>query len=168
MVFTGNGKGKTTAALGMALRAWGQGMKVLVIQFIKGDRVYGEMLASGKMEGLEIRPLGEGFILGVGGQDLEPHRMAAQKALDQARDEIVSGRWDMVVLDEIIYAVYFKLLNEGDVLDTVSIKPPAVHLVLTGRNAPQPLIDRADLVTEMKEIKHPFAQGIKAQRGVEF
>lgn len=168
IVFTGNGKGKTTAALGMALRAWGQGMKILVLQFIKGGRVYGELLASGKLEGLEIRPLGEGFVKGSDERDAAHHRQAAEKALEEARHQITSGRWDMVILDEIIYAVGFKLLREEDLLEVVALKPPGLHLVLTGRNAPQSLIDRADLVTEMREIKHPYGQGVKAQKGVEF
>lgn len=167
MVFTGNGKGKTTASLGMALRAWGQGMKVLILQFIKGGWVYGELLALKKLEGLEIRQMGEGFVRGGEG-DAENHRQAAQKALEEAREEIASGKWDMIILDEIIYAVGFKLLKEVDLTDLVSLKPTGMHLVFTGRNAPQSLIDRADLVTEMREIKHPFAKGIKAQKGVEF
>ncbi|MFZ5650622.1 MAG: cob(I)yrinic acid a,c-diamide adenosyltransferase [Bacillota bacterium] len=168
IVFTGNGKGKTTAALGMALRAWGQGMKILVLQFIKGGWVYGELLASGKLEGLEIRPLGEGFVRVNGEKDEDLHRQAALRALDEAKREIASGRWDMVILDEIIYAAGFSLLNEEELLDLISTKPLALHLVLTGRNAPQSIIDRADLVTEMKEVKHPYRQGIKAQKGVEF
>lgn len=168
LVFTGNGKGKTTAALGMALRAWGQGMKVLVLQFIKGSRTYGEVLATAKMEGLEIRPLGEGFITGSDEKDMESHRLAARKALEEARSEITSGRWDMVVLDEIIYAAGFKLIREEDLLEIISVKPYGMHLVLTGRNAPRSLIDRADLVSEVKEVKHPYNQGIKAQKGVEF
>ncbi|MCL6479683.1 MAG: cob(I)yrinic acid a,c-diamide adenosyltransferase [Peptococcaceae bacterium] len=168
MVFTGNGKGKTTAALGMALRAWGQGMNILILQFIKGGRTYGELLAAGKLEGLEIKPLGEGFITGSDEQSLDRHRMAAREALEEARREVASGRWDMVILDEIIYAAGFKLLKEGDLLEIISAKSPGTHLVLTGRGAPQSLIDRADLVTEMLEIKHPYARGVKAQKGVEF
>lgn len=168
MVFTGNGKGKTTAALGMALRAWGQGMKVLIIQFIKGGRVYGELIAAGKLEGLEMRPMGEGFVRGAGEDEAAAHRAAAQKALQDAREEIVSGRWDMVILDEIIYAVGFKLLQVEDLLSLIEAKPPAMHLVMTGRNAPEALVNRADLVTEMKEIKHPYSLGIKAQKGVEY
>ncbi|MFZ5646188.1 MAG: cob(I)yrinic acid a,c-diamide adenosyltransferase [Bacillota bacterium] len=168
IVFTGNGKGKTTAALGMALRAWGQGMKILILQFIKGGWVYGELMASGKLEGLEIRPLGEGFVRGSEEKDGELHRQAARKALEEAKGEITSGRWDMVILDEIIYAAGFNLLSEEDLLEVISVKPPGLHLVLTGRNAPQSIIERADLVTEMMEVKHPYRQGIKAQRGVEF
>ncbi|MCL5056806.1 MAG: cob(I)yrinic acid a,c-diamide adenosyltransferase [Actinobacteria bacterium] len=168
IVFTGNGKGKTTASLGMALRAWGQGMKVLVIQFIKGGRIYGELLAAGKMEGFEIRPLGEGFVRGAGEEETAAHRAAAQKALEDTREEIVSGKWDMIILDEIIYAVGFKLLKEEDLLELIARKPSGMHLVMTGRNAPESLIDRADLVTEMREIKHPYSLGIKAQKGVEY
>ncbi|MHB8157966.1 MAG: cob(I)yrinic acid a,c-diamide adenosyltransferase, partial [Desulfocucumaceae bacterium] len=143
------------------------GMKVLVLQFIKGGWVYGELMASEKLEGLELRPLGEGFIKG-GGQDMEAHRRAARKALEEARREIVSGKWDMLILDEIIYAAGYSLLDEKDLEEVLALRPPGMHLVLTGRNAPQSLIDRADLVTEMKEIKHPYAKGIKAQKGVEF
>lgn len=168
IVFTGNGKGKTTASLGMALRAWGQGMKVLVIQFIKGGWVYGELLASKRLEGLQMLPMGEGFVRGAGEEETLAHRAAAQKALEDARKEMVSGKWDMLILDEIIYAVGFKLLKEEDLLELISAKPPAMHLVMTGRKAPESLIEKADLVTEMKEIKHPYSLGIKAQKGVEY
>ncbi|MCL5935167.1 MAG: cob(I)yrinic acid a,c-diamide adenosyltransferase, partial [Firmicutes bacterium] len=102
------------------------------------------------------------------GKDEEVHRQAAREALEETREEIASGRWDMVILDEIIYAVGFELLREEDLLEVVDLKPPGLHLVLTGRNAPQSLIDRADLVTEMRQIKHPYGQGVKAQKGVEF
>jgi len=125
------------------------------------------LLASGKLAGLEIRQMGEGFIRG-GGQQEEVHRQAARIAVEEARVEIASGRWDMVVLDEIVYALGYNLLEEQDLLDLIDIKPAGLHLVLTGRNAPQSVIDRADLVTEMKEVKHPYRQGIKAQKGVEF
>ncbi|HBV99240.1 MAG: cob(I)yrinic acid a c-diamide adenosyltransferase [Peptococcaceae bacterium BICA1-7] len=168
IIFTGNGKGKTTASLGMALRAWGQGMKVLVIQFIKGGWVYGELLASKKLEGLEMRPMGEGFVKDAGEDKAAAHRAAAQKALEETRKEIVSGKWDLLILDEIIYAVGFKLLREEDLLELIALKPPAMHLVMTGRNAPESIVDKADLVTEMKEIKHPYRLGIKAQKGVEY
>lgn len=165
IVFTGNGKGKTTASLGMAVRAWGQGMKVLMLQFIKGDMVYGELKLPDKLEDFEIRPLGEGF---TNTGDPNKHIQAARSALDIARKEIASSKWDMIILDEIIYAAGFKLLSEDDILDLIKIKPVNMHLVLTGRDAPRRLIDQADLVTEMKEVKHPYSQGIKAQKGVEY
>ncbi|NTW05782.1 MAG: cob(I)yrinic acid a,c-diamide adenosyltransferase [Peptococcaceae bacterium] len=165
MVFTGNGKGKTTASLGMAVRAWGQGMKVLILQFIKGDMFYGELNISEKLAGLEIRPLGKGFTnTGI----LEEHLVAAKDALCEARREISGGNWDMIILDEIIYALDAKLFSPEALMELIDIKPEGMHLVFTGRNANQTLIDRADLVTEMKEIKHPFMQGIRAQKGVEF
>lgn len=168
MVFTGNGKGKTTAALGMALRAWGQGLKILVLQFIKGGSVYGELLACKKMPGFEIRALGEGFIRNAREDQMPDHLLAARKTLGAAREEILSGNWDMIILDEINYAVGFGLIAEEDVLELIKVKPPSLHLVLTGRNAPAGVVEAAGLVTEMKEIKHPYAKGIKAQKGVEF
>jgi cob(I)alamin adenosyltransferase len=165
MVFTGNGKGKTTAALGMAVRAWGQGMKVLILQFIKGDMFYGELNIAEKLVGLEIKPLGKGFTnTGI----IEDHIAAGREALSEARKEIADGRWDMIILDEIIYGLGAGLINSEELLGLIDIKPDRLHLVFTGRNAEQALIDRADLVTEMKEIKHPFMQGIRAQKGVEF
>jgi cob(I)alamin adenosyltransferase len=143
-------------------------LKVLVIQFIKGGWVYGELLAAGKLEGLEMRPLGEGFVRDAGEEKAASHRAAARKALEEAREEITAGKWDMIILDEIIYAVGFKLLQVEDLFGLIDVKPPEMHLVMTGRNAPEALVDRADLVTEMKEIKHPFSRGIKAQKGVEY
>lgn len=170
VVYTGDGKGKTTAALGMALRAWGQGLKVLVIQFIKGaDRDYGEQKAA-KILGpsLTIRPAGKGFIPEADEAGLDQHRRAAQEALDLAEMEISTGKYDLVVLDEIFYAIHYRLVFLDDVMDLVNRKPEQLHLVLTGRYAPLEIIERADLVTEMKEIKHPFSRGINAQKGIEF
>lgn len=169
LVFTGNGKGKTTAALGMALRAWGQGMKVLVLQFIKGGWKYGELKASEKLgPNFEIRQMGEGFIRDAGPEGLNAHREAAQKALEEARRAVREGEHDMVILDEINYAISYGLVNKADVLELIRNKPPRMHLVLTGRNAAGEVIELADLVTEMREIKHPFAAGIPAQKGIEF
>ncbi|MDD4168922.1 MAG: cob(I)yrinic acid a,c-diamide adenosyltransferase [Desulfotomaculaceae bacterium] len=170
IVNTGNGKGKTTASLGMALRAWGQGMKVLVIQFIKGaGRDYGEQKAAKKLgPGLTICPAGRGFIREAGETYLDQHRRAALEALDLAGMEIPTRKYNLVVLDEILYAIHYKLVSLGDVMDLVNQKPEHLHLVLTGRYAPPEIIERADLVTEMKEIKHPFSRGIKAQKGIEF
>lgn len=168
IVHTGSGKGKTTASLGMALRAWGQGMKVLMIQFIKGGSVYGEMLAADRLPGFEIRPVGEGFIRGAGEEEMARHRQSAAQGLEMARQEIVNGNWDMIILDEINYAVGFGLFPLQDVLNIIEEKPPKLHLVLTGRNAAREVIEKAHLVTEMTELKHPFAGGIPAQKGIEF
>lgn len=169
LINIGNGKGKTTAALGMALRAWGQGMKILVLQFIKGGWKYGELKAAEKLgENFEIRQMGEGFIKGADGNSLEEHRHAAGEALKAAGTEINYGKYDMIILDEIIYAIHYGLVALDDVLILLDRKPESLHLVLTGRNAPPELIERADLVSEIKEIKHPYTQGIPAQKGIEF
>lgn len=169
IVNTGNGKGKTTAALGMGLRAWGQGLKVLVLQFIKGNWKYGELQAAERMGAdFVIRQMGEGFVRDTTEADQADHQEAAEKALQDARTEIVSGNWDMIILDEINYAIKFGLVSWEAVVELLAIKPPLLHLVLTGRDARQEIIDIADLVTEMKEIKHPYKKGIKAQKGIEF
>lgn len=169
LVFTGNGKGKTTAALGMAMRAWGQGMKVLVLQFIKGGWKYGELKAAEKLgPAFEMRQVGEGFIKGSGEEGLKAHRAAAQEALVQARRAVQEEEYDMIILDEINYAVNYGLVDLPDVLDLIRSKPPRLHLVLTGRNAAGDVVELADLVTEMREVKHPFAAGIPAQKGIEF
>lgn len=167
MVFTGNGKGKTTAALGMAVRARGQGLQVLVVQFIKGGQTYGE-LAALKQLGIEVRPLGLGFVRNATPEQMAQHRAAARAALAEVRREMLAGRWDMLVLDEINYAVHFGLLEEHDVLELLAEKPPALHLVLTGRYACPSVVEKADLVSEIQEVKHPFARGVPAQKGVEF
>jgi len=169
LVNTGNGKGKTTAALGMALRAWGQGMKILVIQFIKGGWKYGELKAAEKLgANFEMRQMGGGFIKGKDDQSLDEHRHAALEALDAARAEISSEKYDMIILDEILYAIHYGLVALDDVLALLDKKPGSLHLVMTGRNASPEIIERADLVTEMREIKHPFTQGIPAQKGIEY
>lgn len=169
LVNTGDGKGKTTAALGMALRAWGQGMKVLVLQFIKGGWKYGELKAAEKLgPDFEMRQMGEGFIKGPGDQSLEEHRQAAAEALAAAVTEISSGKYDLIILDEILYAIHYGLVALDDALELMAKKPDRLHLVLTGRNAPPEIIEQADLVTEMKEIKHHYNKGIPAQKGIEF
>lgn len=169
IVNTGNGKGKTTAALGMGLRAWGQGLKVLVIQFIKGHWKYGELQAAERMgPDFVIRQMGEGFVRKCQDDAKAEHRLAAKEALQAAEKEIVSEKWDMIILDEINYAIKFELISIDDVIALLDIKPASLHLVLTGREAQPAIIDKADLVTEMKEIKHPYKKGIKAQKGVEF
>ncbi|MCL2337361.1 MAG: cob(I)yrinic acid a,c-diamide adenosyltransferase [Firmicutes bacterium] len=173
LVFTGDGKGKTTAALGLALRAWGQGMKVLMIQFIKGGWSCGELKAAAQLgPGFAIRRLGEGFIKDAAGEGLEAHLAAAQKALAEARRDVAEAGcetgYDMIILDEINYAVHYDLVALADVLELIRAKPPGLHLVLTGRHAAPEVVELADLVTEMKEIKHPYASGAKAQPGIEY
>lgn len=168
IVHTGNGKGKTTAALGLALRACGQGYKVAMVQFIKGSWKYGELKAPEFLPGFEIHPMGRGF-LALGGAEPHPEDLALAAATFAAgREKVLSGAYDMVILDEVNYAVDYGLVPVEQVLDLIREKPATVHLVLTGRNARPAVIEAADLVTEMREIKHPFQKGIKAQRGVEF
>ena len=171
MVHTGDGKGKTTAALGLAMRAWGDGLRVLILQFIKGGWKYGELktlktlaAADGR---IEIRQCGLGFT-NTDEHEQAEHLKAAAEALAMAKEAITSGKYDLVILDEINYAVKFNLITEAQVLELLTCRPPELHLVLTGRDAAPGVIDKADLVTEMKEIKHPYTQGIKAQLGIEF
>lgn len=169
IVNTGNGKGKTTASLGLGMRAWGQGLKVLVLQFIKGSWKYGELEAAKRMGGdFVIRQLGEGFVRNAKEEAIAGHKDVAQEALADAKKEIMSGKWDMVILDEINYAIKYGLIPLEAAMDLLEAKPQSLHLVLTGREARQEIIDKADLVTEMKAIKHPLKQGIKAQKGIEF
>jgi cob(I)alamin adenosyltransferase len=169
LVNTGNGKGKTTAALGLGMRAWGQGFRVLVVQFIKGSWKYGELeTAKALAPNFVIRQMGEGFVRKATGDDKEEHRLAAEEALQEAKREMASNQWDMIILDEINYAIKFGIVSLETVLELLETKPQALHLVLTGRDAPLEIVDKADVVTEMKEIKHPYKKGIKAQKGIEF
>ena len=169
IVHTGNGKGKTTAALGLAVRAWGQGLKILILQFIKGSWKYGELKALEKFEpNLMIEQAGEGFVKQAEGEEKSKHIEVAKHTFLRAKKEAVSDKWDMIILDELNYAVKFGLIEKEAVLELVKIKPANLHLVITGRDAVPELIAMADLVTEMKEVKHPYKKGIKAQRGVEF
>ncbi|MBI5018522.1 MAG: cob(I)yrinic acid a,c-diamide adenosyltransferase [Deltaproteobacteria bacterium] len=168
IVHTGNGKGKTTAALGLALRAVGQGLKVCMVQFIKGSWKYGELKAPEFLPGFEILPMGRGFV-DLGAAEPNPEDVSlARDTLAAAREKVLSGQYGMVILDEVNYAVAYRLIAVDAVLQLIREKPEGVHLVLTGRDARPEVIEAADLVTEMREIKHPFQKGIKAQRGVEF
>lgn len=170
IVYTGKGKGKTTAALGMALRAIGYDYKVCMIQFIKGSWHYGEMTSSKRLEPeFELTAVGKGF---VGIMDdkspIEDHKKIADEALVIAKEKITSEKYNIVILDEINYAVNLGLVKIDDVLKLVQTKPSNVNLVLTGNHARDEIIEVADLVTEMREIKHPFKSGIRAKKGIDF
>jgi cob(I)alamin adenosyltransferase len=164
-VYTGNGKGKTTAAIGLAIRAAGAGLKVFIGQFIKGMH-YAELDGLKRFEDLiTVKQYGRGcFITG----EPEPIDIElAQKGLQEMKQIIASGDYDLVILDEINVAHYFKLITMQELLSVLDVKPDRVELVFTGRNAPKELIDRADLVTEMREVKHYYAQGVQARTGIE-
>jgi cob(I)alamin adenosyltransferase len=166
IVYTGNGKGKTTAALGLLLRAWGRGWAVVMLSFIKNTTSnFGEERAARKL-GIELIPLGNGFTWLS--DDLEKDRALAQECWALCKEKIASGAYDVLVLDEITYPINFGWLDAGDVIEVLRNRPRDLHVVITGRDAPQALIDFADLVTEMREVKHPFQAGIKAQAGVDF
>lgn len=169
LINTGPGKGKTTAALGTAFRAAGNGMRVLILQFLKGSWHYGE-LDSAKVLGSDfvIRQMGRGFVK-VGGAETDPEdtRMVVE-AWTEAAEAIGSGDWDLVVLDEINYAIGYKMLDPEVVAEVLRAKPQMVNVILTGRNAHPLLVDLADTVTEMREVKHAYQKGILAQRGIEF
>jgi cob(I)alamin adenosyltransferase len=167
MVHTGKGKGKSTAAFGLALRAIGQGFKVGVVQFVKGRWESGEREALAKFgDAITIAVMGEGFTWET--QDRARDIKAAEAAWAAAKQMILAPTPDLVVLDEINIALRYEYLPVADVIATLAKRPPMKHVMLTGRNAPAELIEAADLVTEMTEIKHPFRAGVKAQRGIEF
>lgn len=167
LIFTGDGKGKTTAALGMALRASGHGMKTLVVQFVKRSDT-GEITAADKMENINIVQTGLGFLPDPGSKNFAKHIQAAEKALSIVDEAIASGNYDFVVLDEICVAVDKGLLEEKNVAKVIAGTDPKISLVLTGRNASQGLIDLADTVSDIQCVKHGYKTGIPAQKGVEF
>ena len=168
LIFTGDGKGKTTAALGMALRAAGHGMCVLIVQFVKSDTSTGEIAALARIPGVEIVQCGCGFLPRELGTDTSKHREAAIRALALAREGLASGRCGLVILDEVLIAVSARLIDASDVAAALSESAPGVCAVLTGRNAPPQLVEMADTVTEMRCLKHGYHVGIMAQQGVEF
>jgi len=166
-VYTGNGKGKTSAAFGLALRAIGRGLKVYIIQFIKGGFDYGELYVVDKLPNLKLKAFGQGkFVTQFppSKKDVE----IAKEALELAKKIVKSGEYDVVILDEINVAMSLRLIKTEEVVKMIKEKPKNVELVLTGRYAPKEIIDIADLVTEMKEIKHPFQKGISPRKGIEF
>lgn len=163
-VYTGDGKGKTTAALGLALRAAGAGLRIFIGQFVKGME-YSELRALERFDEIEVRRYGRDCFI-----DREPEPgdiEAARAGLEDAREELVSGRWDIVILDEANIATYFKLFPVEDLLALIEQKPADVELVITGRRADPRVIEAADLVTEMREVKHYYQQGVPCRKGVE-
>jgi cob(I)alamin adenosyltransferase len=170
IVYTGPGKGKTTCALGTAFRAVGQGMRVLMVQFIKGSWHYGELDAAKMLgdERFEIRPMGRGFVK-VGGAQTEPEDLRlCEEAWAFGREQMASGRYDLIVFDEINYVIGYHMLDVEKVVDALTSRPEPLHVICTGRNAHPRLVEAADLVTEMREVKHPYTKGILAQRGIDY
>lgn len=166
IVNTGDGKGKTTAALGLLMRAWGHGLRVAMFQFLKRKTGnWGEIKAARKM-GVSVTPLGDGFTWDSA--DIANDRALAQEGWTRCREAILSGDHDVVVVDELTYCLRFKWVETDEVLDVLRRRPGNVHVVITGRGAPPELIDIADLVTEMTVVKHPYRSGVKAQKGIEF
>jgi cob(I)alamin adenosyltransferase len=167
LVFTGNGKGKTTAALGTLFRAWGRDFRVCVIQFLKAETgAWGEVKAAQRL-GIEWHKTGDGFTWTS--KDIDETRAKALHGWELAKQKIASGEYDLIILDEFTYPLAFGWLDPGEVIEWLRAhKPPQMHLIITGRDAPPLLIEYADLVTEMREVKHPFAIGVKAQVGIEY
>ncbi|MBI5569404.1 MAG: cob(I)yrinic acid a,c-diamide adenosyltransferase [Desulfomonile tiedjei] len=167
-VITGEGKGKTTAALGLALRAVDRGLRVFMVQFLKAPHTSGEHFSAEAVAPLlTIKPMGrKGFIRKSGGEARD--RLLAQQALQEARTAMLSGDYGVIVLDEINVAVSMGLIDVKDVLEFIDAKPEGMELLLTGRYAQPEIVRRADLVLEMKKIKHPFDQGIPAMEGIEY
>jgi len=164
-VYTGNGKGKTTAALGLALRAAGAGLRVLIVQFAKKGP-YSEHLALERFADLiTVRTAGTGAFLKKEPDEAEIR--AARQGFDEARRDVLSGGYDVVVLDEIHVATHHGLIAVEDLLDLIAVRPLGVELVLTGRNADARVLEKADLVTEMREVKHYYEKGVPAREGIE-
>ena len=169
LINTGPGKGKTTAAMGTALRAVGNGMRVLMLQFLKGSWHYGELDAVQAFgDHFVLKQMGRGFVK-VGGAETDPEDVRlVEAAWAEAHEAIDSGDWDMVILDEINYAIGYGMLDPAVVVKALRERPEMVHVILTGRNAHPLLVELADTVTEMREVKHAYQKGILAQRGIEY
>ena len=165
-VYTGDGKGKTTASFGAALRAVGAGWKVHIVQFVKAPLRYGEVTSARRLEpDLSVVSAGKGFVREGMGPSREEHARSAREALSLCEK---ASEADLLVMDEVNFALAEGLLDIQDVLALLDRRPETQTVILTGRNAPEALVDRADLVTEMREIKHPYHRGIKARKGIEF
>jgi cob(I)alamin adenosyltransferase len=169
IVNTGPGKGKTTAAMGTGLRAVGQGMKVLMLQFLKGSWHYGELDAVQAFGGnFVMKQMGRGFVkVGTEKPDPEDVRMV-EEAWAEAEQAIQSGQWDLVILDEINYAISYGMLDPARVAAALAKKPEMVHVILTGRSAHPSIVEMADTVTEMRQVKHAYEKGVLAQKGIEY
>jgi len=169
IVHTGAGKGKTTAAMGTALRAVGNGLKVLMLQFLKGSWHYGELDAVQAFgSNFVMKQMGRGFVK-VGGAETDPEDIKlVGAAWAEAEAAIRSGQWDLIILDEINYAISYGMLDPAKVVAVLKEKPEQVHVILTGRNAHPTIIELADTVTEMKQVKHAYEKGVMAQRGIEY
>ena len=166
IVNTGTGKGKTTAAMGVMLRAWGRDMKVIMLQFIKHTTAnFGEQRAAKKM-GIDVIAMGDGFTWRS--RDLEHTADLAREHWKGCKEVIAKGEYDVVILDEFTYVLHYGWVPVEDALETLRNRPEMQHVIITGRNAPPALVDFADLVTEMTLVKHPYHEGIKAQPGIEF
>lgn len=166
LVYTGHGKGKTTAALGLAFRALGRGLRVAVVQFVKGKWKTGERVLAQTLPGLSFLVMGRGFTWES--NDLSCDRAAAREAWETSREILSGGEHDVVVLDEITYAIHYGFVAAAEVAEAMRCRPSHVHVVLTGRSAPEELIEIADLVTEMKSVKHPYERGVRAQPGIDY
>jgi cob(I)alamin adenosyltransferase len=165
-VYTGNGKGKTTASLGLAFRATGRGLEVLMIQFLKPPMNYGEHLHAEKVPNFTILPLGLDHMVSKVPRDVDIK--IARETLQKAKEEIYSGKYDLVILDEINNAMSWNLLSAEEVIEVLKGRPENIEIVLTGRGAPPKIVEYADLVTEMTLIKHPFDKGTRARKGIEY
>jgi cob(I)alamin adenosyltransferase len=166
IVNTGEGKGKTTAAFGAALRASGHGLRTAVVQFIKGPWDYGESKALAKVENIDIRRIGSGYTW-LAEDPAEP-RVLAEQAWALARELALSDQYDLLILDELNYAISEGYIGVSEVLGLLREKPERLSVIATGRNAPPEVIDAADTVTEMRCVKHAFTQGVPARRGIEY
>ena len=169
IVNTGPGKGKTTAAMGTALRAVGSGMRVLMLQFLKGSWHYGELDAVEAFgDKFVMKQMGRGFVK-VGGAETDPEDIKlVEQAWKEAEQAILSSQYDLVILDEINYAISYDMLDAAKVVAVLKRKPEMVHVILTGRNAHPSIVEIADTVTEMKQVKHAYEKGVMAQRGIEY
>ena len=168
LIFTGDGKGKTTAALGMALRASGHGMQTLILQFIKADATVGELTALRYLPGVEAIQMGRGFVPSATDPAFPEHRQAALHGLEKAAEALRSKRYDLIILDEICTAMDKGLITEDQIMELIEESGEVSCIVLTGRGATNRLIAKADTVTEMRSLKHGLREGIAAQKGVEY